>query len=43
MKKIKQIIIIYDNGNKKGYNLNAFLAVFQERLREWLKQRGVYV
>ena len=39
MKKIKQVMILYEDGSSKGYNLNAFLAVFQNRLREWLKQR----
>ena len=39
--KIKQILIKYDNGTVKGYNLNGFLKVFQIRLREWLSQRGV--
>ncbi len=38
--KVKQIIIKYDNGNVKGYNLNGFLATFKDRLREWLIQRG---
>ncbi len=41
--KIKKIMIQYENGSWKGYNLSGFLAVFQVRLIEWLKQRGVYV
>jgi len=38
--KIKQIIILYENGNAKGYNLNAFLKVFRFKLKEWLAQGG---
>ncbi len=40
MKKVKQIMILYNDGSSKWYNLNAFLSVFQHKLMEWLKQRG---
>ena len=36
MKKIKQIIIKYSDGSYKGYNLNAFIATFKDRLKSYL-------
>jgi len=37
MKKIKQIIIIYDDGSFKGYNKNAFQAVLKIKLEDYFK------
>ena len=34
--KIKQIMIIYDNGTVKGYSLRAFVAVFKNKLQVYL-------
>jgi len=43
MKKIKQILIIYDTKplKVKGYNLNAFIARFRDTLQSKLKELGV--
>ena len=38
MKKIKQTIIQFDDNTYKGYNLNAFIATFKDRLKAHLKQ-----
>ena len=36
MLKIKQILVLYENGNVKGYNFRAFVLVFKNRLKEYL-------
>lgn len=36
MNKVKTIILIYENGSYKGYNLNAFKKVFKINLNEYL-------
>lgn len=38
MKKIKQIIIEYDDRSFKGYNYNGFKASIKEQIKEWLKE-----
>ena len=40
MKRIKQIMILYDDNSSKWYNLNAFLAAFGFKLKAWLAERG---
>jgi len=39
MKKVKQVIIQFDDGSFWGGNLNGFIASFKSHLEEWLKQR----
>jgi len=41
MKKIKQIMILYDDDSSKWYNLNSFIKVFGFKLKEYLAQRGI--
>jgi hypothetical protein len=41
MKKIKQIMILYDDNSSKWYNLNSFLTVWGYKLKEYLSQRGI--
>jgi len=41
MKKIKQILLIYNDKSVKGYNLNAFVARFRDTLRGKLKELGI--
>ncbi len=38
MKQIKQIIVKFDDGSVKGYNLNAFVVRFKYGLKSWLGQ-----
>lgn len=37
-KQIKQIIIVYDDGSSKGYNLNAFKKVLKIKFDDWIKE-----
>lgn len=41
MKKIKQILIKFEDNSVKGYNLSGFLTSFQNHLQEWMKQKGI--
>lgn len=36
-RKIKQIIIVYDNHTYKGYNLKAFIEVFKLKMEAFKK------
>jgi len=42
MKKLTQIMFLYNDGSAKGYNRKAFLEVFKYGLIDYLTKLGFY-
>lgn len=38
-KKVKWVILVFDDNTKKGYNRNAFLKVFREKVGVWFETK----